>query len=150
SDEVPQLLRPLHLDVLARRDDENAELRLIVTEQGDGAECDVGLPHPNFVREIGDASLFQDVVKGDGAFELLLCALAWADPGAEVQELPGGWDVDHQASPFTGAARCRKRRSNHTRKSGIPASCPSRRWRIAASSLRRCSSARAADPCSAQ
>ena len=83
--EVAELLHPLQLDVLAWRDHQHPELGVEVPEQCHRTQRHVGLAHPDFVGEIGDVVLLQDVVDRDGSLELLIGATALADAGAEVE-----------------------------------------------------------------
>lgn len=124
GDEIAQLLHPFVLDVLARRDDEGAEVGLVVAEQGKRPERDVGLTHADLVRQVSDAALGQDVMNRYRPFELLLRALPLADARAEVEEPGGCHHVDHGRASG-GTARRRNQRSNQARKSVISPCCRS-------------------------
>ncbi len=103
-----------------------------MAEERHHAQCHVGLPHPDFVCEIGDAVLPQDVVERDRPFELLVGSSALSHPAAEVQEARGDFGVDHASSSATDFARLRNHRSNQSRNPAMSPVCPaSIRARIA-------------------
>jgi hypothetical protein len=86
--ELPELLAPLLLDVLAGRDDERAEVRVPVAVEREHAEGDQRLPHADFVGEVCDAFALEDVVQRDSAVELPFGDVV-RDPAGEVQQASG-------------------------------------------------------------
>lgn len=58
---------------VARLRVEGAEVRPVMAEQGEGAERDVGLTHPDLVGQVGDPAARQDVVNGDRPILVQIC-----------------------------------------------------------------------------
>jgi len=117
---VGELLDPLFLDVLPGCYHKNPEIRLVVAEQGKGAEGDIGLAHPDFIGEICDTVLPEDVVNRNCTGKLFPGSGTMADAGPEVQKLFRRVYIDHDGSPLSMPdARRRNHLSNHSRKAGI-------------------------------
>jgi hypothetical protein len=86
------------LDVLSRRDDQDSEGRIEVPKERKRAKRHVGLAHPNFVSEIGNPVLEEDVVNCNRALELLVGPVSLADSCAKVQKPFSNLEVDHASS----------------------------------------------------
>jgi len=70
ANEIAQLFDPLSLDIFFRSNHEKPKPRIKVTKKSKCAESNVSLPKPDFVGEVRDALVFQNIVDCHGPLQL--------------------------------------------------------------------------------